>query len=35
MTNDGLIGFRRTGGVQGSQTVPDLATALPVVIDEG
>jgi peptide/nickel transport system substrate-binding protein len=29
MTNDGLVGFRRVGGVQGAQLVPDLAVALP------
>jgi len=28
-TNDGLVGFRRTGGMAGEQIVPDLATALP------
>jgi peptide/nickel transport system substrate-binding protein len=35
MTNDGLVGFRRTGGVGGSQIVPDLATSLPVPTDNG
>ena len=29
MTNNGLVGFRRTGGVGGSLPVPDLATSLP------
>lgn len=29
LTNDGLVGFRRVGGVQGAQLVPDLAVALP------
>jgi peptide/nickel transport system substrate-binding protein len=30
LTNDGLVGFRRVGGVQGLELVPDLAAALPV-----
>jgi YVTN family beta-propeller protein len=30
MTNDGLVGFRRVGGIEGVQVVPDLATALPM-----
>jgi peptide/nickel transport system substrate-binding protein len=34
-TNDGLLAFRHTGGVQGTQVVPDLATALPAVSDGG
>ena len=29
LTNDGLVGFRRVGGVEGSQLVPDLAVAIP------
>jgi len=29
LTNDGLVGFRRVGGVRGAQLVPDLAVALP------
>jgi len=29
MTNDGLVGYRRAGGLAGDQLVPDLATALP------
>jgi YVTN family beta-propeller protein len=29
MTNDGLVGFRRTGGSSGTQIVPDLATSIP------
>jgi YVTN family beta-propeller protein len=32
---DGLTSFRRTGGVPGSQIVPDLAAALPQPIDGG
>jgi YVTN family beta-propeller protein len=35
MTNDGLVGFRRTGGVEGAQLVPDLATSLPLPTDNG
>jgi peptide/nickel transport system substrate-binding protein len=35
MTNDGLVGFRRVGGVQGAQLVPDLAVALPTPTDGG
>jgi peptide/nickel transport system substrate-binding protein len=35
MTNDGLVGFRRVGGVQGTQLVPDLAVALPIPTDGG
>ena len=29
ITNDGLVGFRRVGGAEGTQLVPDLATAIP------
>jgi ABC-type transport system substrate-binding protein len=35
MTNDGLLGFRRTGGPAGLTVVPDLATSLPIVSDDG
>jgi YVTN family beta-propeller protein len=35
MTNDGLVGYRRVGGLAGDQLVPDLATALPVPTDSG
>jgi peptide/nickel transport system substrate-binding protein len=35
MTNDGLVGFRRVGGIQGIQLVPDLAASLPVAVDGG
>jgi YVTN family beta-propeller protein len=35
LTNDGLVGFRRVGGVQGAGLVPDLATALPQPSDGG
>jgi peptide/nickel transport system substrate-binding protein len=29
LTNDGLVGFKRVGGVEGSELVANLATALP------
>ena len=35
MTNDGLVGFRRVGGIEGVQLVPDLAVALPTPTDGG
>jgi YVTN family beta-propeller protein len=35
LTSDGLLGFRRAGGVQGAALVPDLATALPAPTDGG
>jgi peptide/nickel transport system substrate-binding protein len=35
LTNDGLVGFRRVGGVQGTQLVPDLAVSLPTPTDGG
>jgi YVTN family beta-propeller protein len=35
MTNDGLVGFRRVGGADGLQLVPDLAVALPKPSDDG
>ncbi len=35
MTNDGLVGFRRTGGIEGIQLVPDLATSLPTPTNGG
>ena len=35
MTNDGLATFRRVGGVEGTQVVPDLALALPTPTDGG
>jgi ABC-type transport system substrate-binding protein/class 3 adenylate cyclase len=34
-TNDGLVGFRRVGGIEGVQLVPDLAAALPTPTDNG
>jgi YVTN family beta-propeller protein len=35
LTNDGLVAFRRVGGVQGTQLVPNLAVSLPSVADGG
>jgi ABC-type transport system substrate-binding protein/DNA-binding SARP family transcriptional activator len=35
MTNDGLVGYRRTGGLAGDELVPDLATTLPTPSDGG
>ena len=35
MTNDGLVGYKRVGGLAGDQLVPDLATALPRPTDGG
>jgi len=35
LTNDGLVGFRRVGGADGGQLVPDLAVALPTPTDGG
>jgi peptide/nickel transport system substrate-binding protein len=35
MTNDGLVGYQRTGGLAGDQLVPDLATTLPAPTDGG
>jgi peptide/nickel transport system substrate-binding protein len=35
MTNDGLVGFRRVGGIEGVQLVPDLAVSLPTPTDSG
>jgi YVTN family beta-propeller protein len=29
MTNDGLVGFKRVGGVEGSELIANLATSLP------
>jgi YVTN family beta-propeller protein len=34
-TNDGLVGFRRVGGADGGQLVPDLAVTLPPATDGG
>jgi len=35
VTNDGLVGYRRTGGPAGDTLVPDLASALPPPVNEG
>ena len=35
MTNDGLVGFRRVGGVEGIELVPDLAVSLPAPAESG
>ena len=35
MTNDGLTAFKRVGGSDGEQVVPDLATSLPTPTDGG
>jgi len=35
VTNDGLVGYRRTGEPAGDTLVPDLATALPAPVDGG
>ena len=35
MTNDGLVAFRKVGGVQGIQLVPDLAISLPILTEGG
>jgi peptide/nickel transport system substrate-binding protein len=29
LTNDGLVGYKRVGGIEGSELVPDLAASLP------
>ena len=35
VTNDGLVGYRRTGGQAGNSLVPDLATGLPTPVSRG
>jgi peptide/nickel transport system substrate-binding protein len=35
MTSDGLVAYRRSGGVAGNALVPDLAVSLPTPIDNG
>ncbi len=35
VTNDGLVGFKRVGGIDGNTLVPDLATSLPQPSDNG
>jgi peptide/nickel transport system substrate-binding protein len=34
-TSDGLVGYKRVGGLDGSTLVPDLATSLPAPTDGG
>ena len=35
LTNDGLVGFKRVGGLEGAALVPDLATSIPNPVDGG
>jgi YVTN family beta-propeller protein len=35
VTNGGLVGFKRTGGIEGATLVPNLATSLPTPTDGG
>jgi ABC-type transport system substrate-binding protein len=35
LTNDGLVGFRRVGGIEGTTMVPNLATSIPEPADGG
>jgi YVTN family beta-propeller protein len=35
LTNDGLVGFKRVGGIEGSELVANLATSLPRPTEEG
>jgi YVTN family beta-propeller protein len=35
ITNDGLLSFKKVGGADGATLVPDLASALPEVFDDG
>ena len=35
LTNDGLTGYRRVGGIAGSEFVPDLAVSVPMATDGG
>ena len=35
VTNDGLVGFRKVGGIEGDQLVPDLAVSIPAPTDGG
>jgi Bacterial extracellular solute-binding proteins, family 5 Middle len=35
ITNDGLMSFKKVGGSDGAALVPDLASALPEVLDDG
>jgi peptide/nickel transport system substrate-binding protein len=35
MTHDGLVGFKRAAGAEGTKLVPDLATTVPTPTDNG
>jgi peptide/nickel transport system substrate-binding protein len=35
ITHDGLVGFKRAGGTEGTKLVPDLATSIPKPTDGG
>src|SRR5262249_10787838 len=35
MTNDGLLTYQRVGGTNGTRVVPDLASSLPTISDDG
>ncbi len=35
LTNDGLVGYKRVGGSDGTRLVPDLATTIPTATDGG
>jgi peptide/nickel transport system substrate-binding protein len=35
ITHDGLVGFKRTSGAEGTKIVPDLATEVPTPTDNG
>jgi hypothetical protein len=35
LTHDGLVGYKRVGGPEGTKKVPDLATAIPKPTDNG
>jgi peptide/nickel transport system substrate-binding protein len=35
MTHDGLVGFKRAGGAEGTKIVPDLAAAIPTPTEGG
>ena len=35
LTHDGLVGFKRAGGAEGTKIVPDLATEVPQPQDGG
>jgi YVTN family beta-propeller protein len=35
LTNNGLVGFRRVGGIDGASLVPDLAVSIPTPADGG